>query len=76
MKQFIGDCTSNPLADVNVLSDVIDNAVEITKRTFLKYCDVNEELLKDMRRFPNDYTFYKNGSLYFYQWSAIEYFYS
>lgn len=75
MKQFIGDCITNPLGSVNVLSNVIEEARQIGKRAFLLHCDVPKEIKKDMRRFPADYEYYKNGSLYFYTWSAIEYFY-
>lgn len=75
MKEYKGNCVSNPFRNPETLSKVIDGADQITKRTFLKYCAVDDETLKAMREFPSDYEFYKYGNIYFYTWSAIEYFY-
>ena len=74
-KQFIGTCVENPFKNVNQLINMIDNAREITKATFLKHCDVDIDILREMKRFPNDYMFCKNGQVYFFTWSAIEHFY-
>jgi len=74
-KEFIGDCVNNPFASLETLSEIIDNAREITKKTFIKYCDVENDLRQDMKQFPNDYTFFKYQNIYFFTWSAIEHFY-
>jgi len=74
-KEFIGDCVGNPFSSVEELSDIIDNAKEITKQTFLKLCDVHEDIKQQMRKFPHDYTFFKNKEIYFFQWSMIEHFF-
>jgi len=76
MKDFIGTCVENPFDRIEILTRVVDRATEITKHTFLKQCVVHLDTLADMRRFPNDYCFFKSKNVYFYEWSAIEYFYS
>ena len=76
MKEFIGTCVENPFGRIETLAGIVDRATEITKRTFLKHCLVHPDTLADMRRFPNDYYFAKTGKVYFYEWSAIEHFYS
>lgn len=75
MKRYIGNCINNPFGNVELLSCVIDNAKEITKETFLKTCDVDKETQKQMREFTWSYSYHKNGKIYFYVWSAIEFFY-
>ena len=75
MKRYIGNCVDNPFENVELLLSIIDNAKEIKKNTFLKACDVDKETQKQMRKFPRDYSYQKNGNVYFYVWSAIEYFY-
>ena len=75
MKEFIGTCVDNPFLEASVLSEVISNATEITRRAFLKNCFIDKGLMADMRRFPNDYFFAKSSDIYFYEWSAIEHFY-
>jgi hypothetical protein len=77
---YIGCCIDNPFGSVEELSEVIDNALEIKKKTFLKHCDVLEDILDLMRRFLNSYRYYRgkyNGQfIYFYENSCIEYFFS
>jgi hypothetical protein len=46
MYKFYNDCVDWPKNDVDGLSDMIDNAIDITRRTFLKYVDHSE--LADM----------------------------
>jgi len=75
MKRYIGNCVDNPFGHVELLSCVIDNAKEITKETFLTTCAVEKETQNQMKEFPSDYSYHKNGKIYFYVWSAIEYFY-
>lgn len=74
MKQFLCDCV-NPVWSTNKLSDIIDNAKKISKKEFLANCDIDEITLKQIKEFPHDLEFFKNGEIYFYTWSAIEYFY-
>ena len=84
MKQYIGSCVENPFDDIGTLTNVVENnAVEIGKRTFLKHCIITEEQKQDMAHFPDDYEFYRSkvwqsnpSYIYFYNHSAIEYFYS
>ena len=76
MKEFIGTCVENPFRRIETLVEIVDNAQEITKQTFLKHCFVHPDLLADMRRFPNDYSFWKCKNVYYYEWSAIEHFYT
>ncbi len=74
-KQFIGTCVDNPFRSTEKLSSVIDSSVPMSKRAFMMACDVSEGIRAAMRRFPNDYGFYKNGGVCFFTWSAIEHFY-
>lgn len=74
-KQFLGDRTSNPFVSTEALSQAIDNARDITKATFLKYCDIGKVLRRDMEALPGDYTYGKCGNIYFFTWDSIEYFY-
>ena len=74
MKSFLCDCI-NPVWDTNYLSEIIDEAKEITKQTFLKGCCIDSELKQEMKEYPYDYTYYKYKDIYFYTWSCIEHFY-
>lgn len=75
MYGFVGTCIDNPFHALGALEQIIDNAREITKRTFLSHCAVVNDIQADMIRFPHDYTFYKYQGIYFFDRSAIEYFY-
>lgn len=76
MKQFIGACVGNPFNSMWKLEFVIDQAKEVSRCTFLKQCDVPCEVELEMRKFPNDYEYYKSvQGIYFYTWSAIEHFF-
>ena len=57
--------------------NTIDNGVEISKAEFLKNCDVDDAILKDMKKYPNDYQYGKSedDKIYYYQHSRIEHFY-
>ena len=76
--QFIGNCVGNPFSTVEELSNIIDNAREIKKETFLKHCDIDimprictYSLEEAMKKFPYDFTFYKFKKIYFYAHSSI-----
>jgi hypothetical protein len=55
--------------------EVYLNAEEINKKTFLRNCEVDYKTKEDMLLYPNDYQFFRKGFIYFYVWSAIEYYY-
>lgn len=74
-KQCIGTCVGNPFETIEELSAIIDSAREITKNTFLKHCEIEEDIKASMKRFPYDYSYYKNKDIYFFTWSMIEHFY-
>ena len=74
-KKYFGNCVDNPFNTPENLCLVIDNAKEITKQAFMRNCFIEKGIKGDMKDFPNDYTYYKNGDIYFYVWSMIEYFY-
>ena len=74
-KNFIGTCVENPFERLEILIKVIDSAKEITKATFLKHCYIYSNILREMKQFPYDFSFYKYNNIYFYTWSAIEHFY-
>lgn len=75
MRGFQGTCVGNPFDDIDILCQVIEDAREITKQTFLRRCDVYPDTKKEFTKWPRDYTFYKNKNVYFYTWSCIEHFY-
>ena len=75
MKPFQGTCVDNPFGDIDTLCQVVENACKITKRTFLKHCDVHPELIRQFNQWPRDYAFSKCQNVYFYTWSCIEHFY-
>jgi len=74
-KTLIGTCVDNPFREMEKLEKIIDEAKKISKRTFFKRCEIALEIEEDIKRFPNDYEFYKYQEIYFYRWSAIEHFY-
>ena len=80
MKTFFCDCT-NPdyetlgISDANEFSDLIDEAKEITKEEFLENCEIPEETKELLKRFPDDFDFFRNGDIYFFTHSWIEHFF-
>jgi hypothetical protein len=74
-KIFIGTCVDNPFSSEDELSNVIDNAVSIRQEEFLENADVDEKLLEEIERYPNDFEFYKSGNVYYFTHSAIEHFF-
>ena len=82
-KCFIGTCVENPFDDMGVLVNVVDNySQEISKKEFLENCLVEEKLKELIKKYPNDFEFYKSKVwwnskelTYFYRHSDIEYFY-
>lgn len=74
-KEFIGTCVENPYGRIETLCEIVENAVQISKKTFLKHCVVHPCTLISMKHFPNDYEYFKCKNVYFYRWSAIEHFY-
>ena len=73
---FIWTCVDNPFKDVETLSYVIDNAKQISKQYFFRKCDVDIETKKNMKEYPNDYSYYSQDWIYFFIWSMIEHFYT
>lgn len=74
-KQFMGTCVENPFNSISMLCEVVENAKEITKRTFFKHCFVHPETSQQMKQFPHDYSYSKYKNIYFFTWSRIEHFY-
>ncbi len=80
-KNFIGSCVENPFDSVEQLSNVIDNAKEITLKEFSDNCDIkgiklfNQSLSKCFKEFPHSFGFYKNGEIFFFENSRIEHFF-
>lgn len=82
-KEFIGTCIENCFGAMDVLVNVVENySEEITKEDFLKNCAVDDSVIKEMNKRPDDFEFYKgkeyygnNYYVYFYRHSGIEHFY-
>jgi hypothetical protein len=79
-KSFLCSCITPDYAELGCtkgegFSELISNAETITRAEFLQYCEIEPELAKNMFRFRNDYSFHKNGEIYFFTHSLIEYFY-
>ena len=75
MKSFIGTCVENPFGRIETLCNVVEGGKKISKKKFLNSCYVEEELIKDFKKFPHDYAFYQYENIMFYTWGAIEHFY-
>ena len=77
MKDFIGTCVENPFGRIEELSRIIEKGKVISKTRFMGACAVHPDTLKDMKRFPHDYEYFQSlDRIYYYEWSAIEHFYS
>lgn len=75
-KKYIGsDDHNNPFKSLDELCIIIDEAEEITKAQFLAICKVTHKLARNMKQYPNDYTYHRNREIYFYTHSAMQYFY-
>lgn len=82
-KPYAGSCIRHPFPNVEILCDVVDNAIEITRDTFIKRAFVGIAQINAFKEYPKDFTFHRGkwrryfGSswVYFYTWSATEYFY-
>lgn len=73
-KDFCCTCV-NPIWRINDLESIIDNAKEISRKWFLKNCNVSETEKQAIKEFPNDFAFYRNIDIFFYTHSAIEHFF-
>lgn len=74
-KEFIGTCVDNPFGRVERLDHILDNAKKISKKRFLRECEIDKELVKDMRQYPQDYQFFEYGRIMFFEHSRIDFFY-
>jgi len=50
---------------------------DITKEEFFSKCNVDKNVLLDMKKYPNDYQYGRSedGRIYYFQHSGIEHFY-
>jgi len=74
-KQFIGSCVSNPFGSAEKLSKVLAKGVKYNKVKFIGECDIDMEVISDMRAYTRDYKFFRSGSIRYYELSGIEYFF-
>ena len=75
MKHIWCDCV-NPAEELKpTLDELIDSGEEITGEEFFKHCEVNEKVNKMIDDFPNDFTYWRNGNIYWFEWSNIEHFF-
>ena len=65
---FIGDCVGWPRHDVDALSAMIDRAITITRKTFLKYVDRRE--LREMEKNLSYETHPKKGLTMAADWAV------
>ena len=76
MKRYICNCV-NPIWNSTKLSNIIDNAKEISRKCFLNNCDIEGEsiydlpLLKTMEEYPNDFTYYRYKGIFFFTHSCL-----
>lgn len=74
-RQYLCSCV-HPDPDIqDYMTDIIDNAIEISMDIFLDNCEVEPELLRTMIEYSDDFMFYQSGEIFYYEHSAIEYFY-
>lgn len=73
-KQFFATCVNYP--KLRELERIIEKGKPISKAEFVRRCNVAQEILKDIKRFPHDYSFYKSRvrgkTVYYYEWSLME----
>ena len=74
MRQYICNCI-NPIWDNKILNKIIENGKEIDFKTFINECEVEDSLLKTMKKYPHDFKFFKYKDIYFFEHSRIEYFF-
>lgn len=79
-KIYQGNCIENPFHTIDKIREVVYNAEEISKSTFLKNVGMTtwgtlDTLKFGMKVFPNDFTYYKYKNIYFFRHSGIEYFF-
>jgi len=78
-KQFLGDCVHNPFDSKEELDNIINDAIEISKKEFLENVEIDigddDTMRRMIKEYPNDFEFFKNNDIYFLRHSAIEYFY-
>ncbi len=76
MKEFWCNCV-NFDGDVNELSNMIDEGIEINANDFFNQCFVDDDIKQMFAEYPNDFMFYcsENDDIYWFTHSAIEYFY-
>jgi len=76
---YLGTCSGNVFGSLAKQIGVDDRAREITFRTFRKYVDLEQSEIKQMLRFPRDFTFYKSTfrgkKVYIYVWSMIDHYF-
>lgn len=85
-KNYYGSCVNWPEKNIDNLQDIVDNSIQITRRTFLKH--VNRDQLREMEsdlgysRHPaqgltmaTDWhvTYHRYKKIYYFCHSAIEY---
>lgn len=80
MKNFVCDCTSPDfeelgVKDVNEFSDFIDNSESIDEEEFLDNCEIEISSKLNIKEYPHDYDFFKNGGIMFFTHSMIEHFF-
>lgn len=75
MKEFIGTCVDNPFRDLGKLCEIIESGRKVSRKKFFDTCNIEDELKKIMRKFVNDFCFFRSGDIWFYEWSAIEHFF-
>lgn len=73
-KQFYATCVDYP--NPNELIKIVEKGKSISRRRFLRECAVSPKLVREMKRFPHDYSFYRSKSkkkeIYYFEWSMIE----
>jgi len=75
-KEFVGTCVDNPFKTASALQNIIIGAHCITRKSFLMNCNVPKDVKDLMLSYPHDFGYFRNGEVYYYTHSAIEYFYS
>lgn len=80
-KQFIGsDNKANPFGNADRLCDIIDHARPISRKTFLKNCNVSNVNVfgmsfEDISQFPRDLEYFRHRDIMFFTHSCIEFFF-
>ena len=76
-KTFLGDCIGNPFKSSEELINIVESGIEIEKDEFMEAVELTKPIRFLIKEYPQDYTYFRTPDkrLYWFRWSAVEFFY-